>query len=443
MTAGESPNDRKVVIDAGAAIKLQRLERFGKELFTTGGVHREVRDEKARALLNTLPVELKIREPKPEDMAYVRRFAKMTGDIGFLSQNDMDLIALTVSIWREERLGPLREKPAILESINTNAAFEWAPVKPSETSTLGSVEAVPEEAATDVAAGDDADDGWEVAGAKNGKKRNFRPHAKPMPMPVPVPVPAPTPAADEPALVEDENTDVLKAVAHDENDETVSDCDCDSDTDGSSAGEWVTDENITHFGKAVEPAVEMKVTCASSDYSVQNVLLQMGIQPLTFDGYAVRGVKLWGLVCRACFHFSRDTTKMFCAKCGNDTCVRVPIVVGENGQPTVLNSGRRLRKKGTVFAIPKPRGGRGWKPIFAEDEVKLGGRDVQLRAQQRLAEQDRMAHDPFHEDCGGKDWYHRSVTSTGKRLDTRAPKYTPGYGRKNPNASNFNFRGKK
>ncbi|CAE7499443.1 NOB1 [Symbiodinium sp. CCMP2456] len=99
------------------------------------------------------------------------------------------------------------------------------------------------------------------------------------------------------------------------------------------------------------------------------VLLQMGITPLTFDGYAVKSVKLWGLICRACGHFHRDSSKVFCPKCGNDTVVRVPIVVDEDGVPTVVNSGRKLRTKGTVFSMPKPQSGRVWKPIFAEDRV--------------------------------------------------------------------------
>eukprot|EP00449_Zooxanthella_nutricula_P013161 CAMPEP_0198497256 /NCGR_PEP_ID=MMETSP1462-20131121/6294_1 /TAXON_ID=1333877 /ORGANISM="Brandtodinium nutriculum, Strain RCC3387" /LENGTH=101 /DNA_ID=CAMNT_0044226117 /DNA_START=32 /DNA_END=334 /DNA_ORIENTATION=+ len=100
MAALPGCDDRKVVIDAGAAIKLQRLDRLGNELFTTSGVLAEVRDERARALLDTLPQELKVREPLPQDLAFVKQFAKATGDFGFLSQNDMDLIALTVQLHR-------------------------------------------------------------------------------------------------------------------------------------------------------------------------------------------------------------------------------------------------------------------------------------------------------------------------------------------------------
>merc|ERR1719296_652408 len=97
----EASADRKVVVDAGAAIKLQRLDKFGGELFTTSGVIGEVKDERARAMLETLPVPIKIRNPPTADVAFTKQFAKATGDLGFLSGNDIELIALTVFLHRE------------------------------------------------------------------------------------------------------------------------------------------------------------------------------------------------------------------------------------------------------------------------------------------------------------------------------------------------------
>jgi len=213
--------------------------------------------------------------------------------------------------------------------------------------------------------------------------------------------------------------------------------------DGSSAGDWVTPENMHNFGVGVQPADDLKVTCATSDYSVQNVLLQMGITPLTFDGYAVQSVKLWGLVCRACFFFTRDTQKVFCPKCGNDTCVRVPVIVDQDGQATFLNNGRKLRSKGTVYSVPKPRGGRGWKPVFAEDELMMGGRDRELRHMQHLHDKDRLSRDPFNDDNGARAWYQRNTTNTGKMINGHGPRVQAGYGRQNPNANNFKFKGRK
>jgi len=257
-------------------------------------------------------------------------------------------------------------------------------------------------------------------------------------------------APDEPEDDEEGFTEVPKrgkgqpveAVAAAEEDEE--DSDDDDSCDGSSAGEWVTQENMNNFGLGVvAEECQVKVTCASSDYSVQNVLLQMGITPLTFDGYAVRSVKLWGLVCRGCFHFTRDTTKVFCPKCGNDTVVKVPIMVDADGQSTILNSGRPMRQKGSVYSIPKVQGGRAWKTLYSEDEIYIGGRDRQLRHAEKLQDKDRANRDPFNEDNAIRAWYQRGGNgSRGGPGDL--PRMKAGLGRSNPNANNFKHKtGKK
>lgn len=436
---------RQVVIDAGAAIRLKRLERFGGELLTTSGVYAEVRDERAKALLQTLPVELKIREPLPEDIAYTKQFAKVTGDLGFLSTNDLDLIALTVRLEREAG-GKLRDRPAGLASSSEACSlpFDWAPEKAEKSNAL------PAEATAEA----HAEDGWAVAGTGRRGKKSFS---------------ATTDAKEEDQREGQDRSENKEEAAGDVGDDetqpqasqcaraaeeekpveaTSNDC-CDEPAeaeneelseDGDSAGEWVTEENMHRFGVGVQLDEHVKVTCATADYSVQNVLLQMGITPLTFDGYAVKSVKMWGLICRGCFFFHRDSQKVFCPKCGNDTVVRVPIVVGKDGVPTVLNSGRKLRTKGQVFSMPKPQGGRAWKPLMSEDELKLGGRDREFRHLEKVHEKERQIRDPFNVDNAARSWHQRSTTATGKMITTSGggPRIQAGYGRRlNPNANNF------
>lgn len=471
-------NDRQVVVDAGAVIKLQRLERFGGQLFTTSGVLAEVRDENARALLKTLPKEIRIREPLPQDIAYAKQFAKATGDLGFLSHNDLDLIALTVTLHRESG-GRLRERPAVLsQGAGPPAGFAPAREDGASPSTSSScTPAVSPPTALPSQAGGDGADAAEAAldrapsttDCPSSRDQEQTVQAKDLPTaPEPdgasgaaqeeagalvahaVTVSEPGKTGQGPGVAEDaakDGGDSLGVVKDDvgkspeasgatpQNDEE----DCESE-DGSSAGEWITPENIHRFGMSAEPDDEVKITCATADYSVQNVLLQMGITPLTFDGYAVRSVKLWGLICRACFFFTRDTQKVFCPKCGHDTVVRVPIVVDKDGQPTVLNSGRKLRTKGTVYSIPKPQGGRGWKPIFAEDELLIGGRDRELRRLQKLHEKDRQMKDPFNEDNAARGWWQRGAASNGSSL-SGGPRVQAGFGRRNPNANNFKHKG--
>eukprot|EP00928_Gymnodinium_smaydae_P047057 TRINITY_DN31396_c0_g1_i1.p1 TRINITY_DN31396_c0_g1~~TRINITY_DN31396_c0_g1_i1.p1 ORF type:complete len:446 (-),score=95.63 TRINITY_DN31396_c0_g1_i1:119-1456(-) len=430
---GAFPAGRKVIIDAGAAIKLQRLERFGGSLWTTSGVLNEVRDENARALLRTLPEEIRVREPLPQDVAYAKNFAKATGDFGFLSQNDLNLIALTVTMHRESG-GKLRDRPSALASGEGNVGFDWAPAKAADEASKDT----PASASTAAASG-----GARTASTSGGDFRSLPPSAwasihrlfgiesmreAPRAVASTSSLPADAPATAKPSA---ETTEA-------EADLSDKDSWDDDDEDGDSAGEWVTPDNMHRFGTNVKSGADLLVTCVSTDYSVQNVLLQMGITPLTFDGYAVTSVKLWGLVCRACFHFCRDTEKVFCPKCGNDTVIRVPIIVDQAGQPTVLHTGRPLRKKGTVFSVPKPQGGRGWKPVFAEDEMRMGGRDRELRHAQNVSQKERASRDPFNEDNAAKGWWQRSSGGGGRPLGAGMPRVQAGYGRRtNPNANNF------
>jgi len=426
---------------------------------------REIRDEKARALLRTLPQEIQVKEPLPQDIIFTKNFAKLTGDLGFLSSNDVDLIAVTVRLNREDGGAPLRERPAMLAQGAADEAMSnfWAPVKASPSTGSSAVPA-----SSDVAAPAAA---TEEATPESGQKKDSCCAHDSQPS---------VPAADEEGwtagtartktigkpmdqakLSLDGDGDAAAAAAavaaalaegsEDEEeapkaDDEESERDDEDEEDGDSAGEWVTSDNIRSFNVGCRLANNVRVSCATSDYSVQNVLLQMGIPPLTFEGYAVRTVKLWGLVCRACFHFSRDTEKCFCPKCGNDTVVRVPIIVGEDGKPTVQNNGRKLRTKGMIFSMPKPQGGRTWKPIMAEDEIYIGGRDKALRHAKNQSEKERAARDPFNQDNMEGSWFKRPAPGGSRGGGGGGgPRMQAGYGhRTNPNANNFKgFKGTK
>lgn len=451
----QEPIGRKIAIDACAAIKQQRLHRFGGELYTTGGVIREIRDENARMLLKSLPQEIHIREPLAQDIAYTKQFAKATGDIGFLSQNDIEIIALTVALHREEG-GFVRDRPGLLQTETGTSGFDWAPAKAAENEKTKDVEKACVGVATETSVAHFANENKEtsiedvlaeVAEAEAEGDTTEQPLEEKefVEKPPSNELVESTDEADEgwQAVGRVNASPIAQAATIEEIvEETDEKDEDDDDEDGSSAGEWVTSDNMHRFGLGVKLAEDVKATCATADYSVQNVLLQMGITPLTFDGFAVRSVKLWGLVCRACFHFCRDTEKVFCPKCGNATVQRVPIIVDENGQAKMLNSGRRMRLKGSVYSIPRPQGGRGWKPIYAEDEIMLGGRDRELRHAQKQADKDRQMRDPFNEDNATRAWYQRGPTSG--RSGNNVPRMRAGLGRANPNANNYKHKsGKK
>ena len=67
--AWQAAEMKYLVVDSGPLIKGVRLERFGAERYVTvPEVLGELRDSQARALLESLPFDLELREPSDEAM---------------------------------------------------------------------------------------------------------------------------------------------------------------------------------------------------------------------------------------------------------------------------------------------------------------------------------------------------------------------------------------
>lgn len=92
--------------------------------------------------------------------------------------------------------------------------------------------------------------------------------------------------------------------------------------------DWITPTNISsHIFKTTDKkddlTTSLGVAFLSSDFAMQNVLIQLGVPLLTLDGLSIQRTKHWLLECGACLHLCRDTTKEFCPTCGNHTMTRV------------------------------------------------------------------------------------------------------------------------
>ncbi|XP_055388497.1 uncharacterized protein LOC129617135 [Condylostylus longicornis] len=115
-----------LVLDAGAFIRLKQLHLFGFEtLHVTPGVAAEIRDRAARQNLNLMVTVPKISTPTEEDLAFVTRFSQQTGDLGFLSRTDLELIALTYMLQRMTGdVASLKSKPESTLQIARNCVVE-------------------------------------------------------------------------------------------------------------------------------------------------------------------------------------------------------------------------------------------------------------------------------------------------------------------------------
>ncbi|XP_040986944.1 RNA-binding NOB1-like protein [Juglans microcarpa x Juglans regia] len=103
---------------------------------------------------------------------------------------------------------------------------------------------------------------------------------------------------------------------------------------------------------------ESSVACVTSDFAMQNVLLQMGLRLLAPGGMQIHQLHRWVLKCHACYTVTTEVGRIFCPKCGNGGTLRkVAVTVGENG--VVLAARRpRITLRGTKFSLPLPQGGR-------------------------------------------------------------------------------------
>ena len=274
---------KKVVLDSGAIIKGGRLESLGQKFWTIKEVLGEVKDSHARAVLDTLAVELEVREVDPAALAAVSQFAKLTGDYQRLSAVDLKVIALTYQMEKQYH-GTAHLNSAPRPAV----AAQKAPATKEHMSPAQTEASVQDECCEDeddhetidpsefarvpLAEGDwkggaaDRDETSSVAGSEAERKAR-KPKKK----------------AGQSSLPGWGEWD---------------------DGKDDDAG-WITPDNVASSGKMdrVEKREDddSHVACATLDGAMQNVLLQMGLRVVDTDGDVVKNVKQFVLKCHGCF----------------------------------------------------------------------------------------------------------------------------------------------
>ena len=160
--------------------------------------------------------------------------------------------------------------------------------------------------------------------------------------------------------------------------------------------------------------------CITTDFAMQNVLLQMGLKLLAIDGRIVKRVKQWVLKCDACFFITpKMTGSTFCERCGSNAMCRLSVRVQSNGKVEYgYNPYRKISTRGQRYSIPARKGGRdGQGLILRADQIKMGTWDIKSKEKNRLKSQ-------FGEDITG---------SLGMDLKTVGGNLQAGFGRRNPN----------
>ncbi|KAM5138580.1 RNA-binding protein NOB1 [Mantella aurantiaca] len=417
-----------VVADSGAFLRNAALQEIGHNIHTVRDVVDEIRDKPTRRRLAVLPYELLFKEPKPEAVQLVTEFSKKTGDYGSLSATDIKVLSLTYEL-EVEHVGKdhIRTEPPSKVSVSTTAQHPEAPVNvagfhfPSKSAGKkeGSVKAAVVEEKNDTA-------------QENKEFNSFLFWRSPLPsieddlLELMNAQAVSVTASPEP--VTSQGKTLEEASGEDEEEDNDHD---DEDVDG---GGWITPGNIKqiHQDMGVREAPDnVVVGCLTTDFAMQNVLIQMGLHVLSVDGMLIRQTRNYILRCHGCFKTTTDMSKNFCPHCGNMTLKKVAVSVNEEGSlnmhfsknPKVMNT------RGMRYSLPVPQGGKhAANPQLVAD---------QNFPQQRLSKKARSKTDVFNPDyiAGASPFVENDIYSRAANLNIRDATLGAGRRRVNPNAS--------
>ncbi|KAJ3439687.1 RNA-binding protein nob1 [Anaeramoeba flamelloides] len=160
---------------------------------------------------------------------------------------------------------------------------------------------------------------------------------------------------------------------------------------------WITPKNINKAKKIEEekkkvlrPGKKTRVSCATTDYAMQNVCLQMGMNVLSVDGFRIKKLKSWAKRCYACMEIVKDLNREFCPTCGSGGLLKIPYYVDDYGGIHYGHVPERfLSKRGKKYTLPKPQMGK--KPlILREDQMPGFGRSKKSHNNKNKMDQDYL-----------------------------------------------------
>lgn len=118
-----------------------------------------------------------------------------------------------------------------------------------------------------------------------------------------------------------------------------------------------------------------KVACLTTDFSMQNVMLQMSLKVMSVDGLMIKSAKQWVLRCMGCFEVHYDMDRLFCRKCGGHHLSRVSASVDSGGELRLhLKKNYHVDLRGSQYSLPAPgKQGRYQGELLLREDQLLAG----------------------------------------------------------------------
>lgn len=420
-------NIKHLVVDTTAFIKAGNLQDIAENVYTIQEVIDEITNDRQRKKLVVLPYDLAVKNVFTENIKFVTEFSKKTGDYTSLSATDIKVMALAYQM-EKEKLGTtehLKSEPTVQRTVKVTGltGFNLHPdeqqaSQPGNENQESSVE-------TNTNVNDTSDALSDSVPAIKTKTVEIEKDDE---------------SEEDDKLAEEiaeqiknmdlkdgkEVDDLIVKVSEDE--EESSEDESDSDSDG---GEWITPGNLAVKKKEMEQGQfeekSVEVACITSDFAMQNVLKQIGLNVTSIDGRIIRQLRTFIFRCTTCFKTTSVMTKVFCPKCGHSTLKKVGVSIDEHGNQHIHINGRKpLTARGKKFSLPTPRGGQHFQyPILTEDQ------HIHKRFASKMARNKTNALDPDYT-AGFSPFVMKDVNSKSAVLGFRANKQDIKYMMKHP-----------
>ena len=398
-----------IILDAGPILRndpsISTLLAKSEQIFTVSSIFPEIKDVNARSRVETtlLPF-LTIRDPSLKSIKVVTDFARKTGDLPILSQTDIAILALAYELEYERNGGDwrLRRNPG-QKGINGPVPRDTEPSLCTTSLEDNNEVSAEEPSAQDASVQVDSSPNHDVT---LGLEKAFNSHS----------LREESQEHDELRILnqyaEPDGNALREKAGY-----TKSSADVPEESDSESSGSegWITPSNLRKQqakdkNSSMVPVTGnriLQVATITTDFAMQNVLLQMGLNLLSTSVQQVRHIKTYILRCHACFQKTKDMTKQFCPKCGKPTLSRVSCSTNAKGEFQIhLKKNMQWNHRGDRFSIPKPvpgsangkagtgkgggKGGWGQELILAEDQKEYVRA---IRGQGRKKEKNLMDED--------------------------------------------------
>lgn len=446
-----------LVLDSGAFISGASFLQWSPDIryVTTPSVLQEIRDRRTRELIAALPFKIETLSPSPNSVKAVCDFSRKVGEYFELSATDIEILALAYQMEVEKNgTKNVRSEPRINGQNRPNKKVQTPSTESEKSNEIPQAEedlnSQEVEFIQDIShnSTDVEREAEDIVATTTSQNENIS--QDPVGMEDSSEIPR-----DNISKGTREITNVLELPIPSDTVEESSISDArqsapiiSNPKEGDdSEGEWITSSNFQHVNfdawapskkaQSYERAMANRqikerttVACITTDFSMQNVMIQMGLRLISVDGKRLRRVKQWALGCYGCNEITHDVSKEFCPACGGHFLVRVAVLLNSRGdKPTYhwYKSKKMTSRRGKQYSIPKPKGGRSANDIILrEDDLE--------RARQKLANGKKHQI---------SDWFDQATDFSNVSSSDRskgvggAAKF--GHERRNPNEMRKNF----